>query len=232
MSLNDPLDAFLQSHGEVESKISCTISSREADQMRHTLLWRHDPEASFSDWKIILETDDADTENCNEKTTAEDEKESDNPRNNEHANDGETNDDVEEQKKTNEEQDDDYYTDADSESDFSDLNTEDENPATTFHVHRNILASVSKYSQSQFSKHNQTSEQKTQTSIIKLHPVAIEAFPVFLDYLYSWPLGKLGFRRSNAVALRHLALYFGVDILLKDISELILLHFRCSRFMK
>jgi len=43
-------------------------------------------------------------------------------------------------------------------------------------------------------------------------------------------IGKLGFERSNAVALRHLALYFGVDTLLQDITELILLEFRSKSY--
>jgi hypothetical protein len=49
---------------------------------------------------------------------------------------------------------------------------------------------------------------------------------VFLDYVYNIVSGRLGFEPSNAVALRHLAIYFGVDTLLKDISELILIDIR------
>jgi hypothetical protein len=55
---------------------------------------------------------------------------------------------------------------------------------------------------------------------------------VFLDYVYNSIVGKFGFERSHAVALRHLALYFGVDALLKDITELILLDFRRTSFQK
>jgi hypothetical protein len=62
MSLNDPLDEFLQSRGKLNSKISCKISLRAAEQMRQTLLWRQDPGDSFSDWKIVLEIDAANKE--------------------------------------------------------------------------------------------------------------------------------------------------------------------------
>jgi hypothetical protein len=62
MSLNDPLDEFLQSRGKLNSKISCNISLRAAEQMRQTLLWRQDPGDSFSDWKIVLEIDAANKE--------------------------------------------------------------------------------------------------------------------------------------------------------------------------
>jgi hypothetical protein len=174
MLLNDPLDAFVESNGLLDIKISCTASSREADQMRHSLLWRQEPEESLSDWKIIFEIDDADT-NLNDETAP---------------------------------------------------------LTTTFHVHRIILASVSTYFQSLFKKRkqNQTSEHETQTSTIKLHPLAIESFPVFLDYVYNVVLGRLGFEPSNAVALRHLAIYFGVDKLLKDITELILIDIRNEAF--
>jgi len=51
----------------------------------------------------------------------------------------------------------------------------------------------------------------------------MNSFPVFLDYVYNIILGRLGFEPSNAVALRHLAIYFGVDKLLKEITELILI---------
>ena len=53
-----------------------------------------------------------------------------------------------------------------------------------------------------------------------------------MDYVYNSIVGKFEFERSNAVALRHLAMYFGVDALLKDITELILLDFRRTSFQK
>jgi hypothetical protein len=211
ISLNDPLDEFLQSRRRLNSKISCNISSMEADQLRHTLLWRQDPEESFSDWKIILKDDIAcvgDTDSA-----VRDEKK---------AHDGEKNDTAS------------AKSDDNDKDGTTKLSTETAPLTKTFHVHRNILASVSTYFRSLFRKrkHSQTSEHQTQTSIIKLHPEAIKSFPMFLDYVYNGTLGKLGFERSNAVALRHLAMYFGVDTLFKEISELILLDFRNESFQK
>jgi hypothetical protein len=201
ISFIDPLDTFLETEGKVDN---FTVSSKDAGQMHHTLLWRQDPEESFSDWKIVLISNgdemDGSTETIGEQTgdvrkndTASAEK----------GDDGNTN-----------------------------LSIETDPLPTTFHVHRNILASVSTYFRSlfQMEKHHKTNEHLHQTSTIKLHSEAIKSFPIFLDYLYSDMIGKLGFERSNAVALRHLAMYFGVDTLLQDITELILLEFRSESY--
>ena len=91
-----------------------------------------------------------------------------------------------------------------------------------FYVHRNILSSVSVYFKSQFRSQVETAEGRNFTSIVHLHQNAIDAFPVFLDYLYSPEQGKMMFQRENAVALRHLAIYFGVDVLLEEITHIIL----------
>ncbi len=103
-----------------------------------------------------------------------------------------------------------YDQEANYEEDNNDGEDDDEiTPlTTTFYVHRSILASVSTYFQSLFKMElrYQTSEHESQTSTIKLHSQAIKAFPVFLDYLYNFAKGRLGFKRSNAVALRHLAI--------------------------
>ena len=92
---------------------------------------------------------------------------------------------------------------------------------TVFHVHRNILSSVSVYFKVQFEQHVLI-EGINSTSNINLPTKAIDAFPCFLDYLYSPEFGRLGFRRENAVALRHLSIYFGTDRLLEEITKLIL----------
>ena len=94
--------------------------------------------------------------------------------------------------------------------------------SSTFHVHRGTLATLSRYFKTQFSTQVDTLERKTSTSIIRLHPHAIDAFPVFLDYIYRPEQGMTGFTRENAVALRHLALYFGVDVLFEEITNIIL----------
>lgn len=180
--------------------------------MRHTLLWRQDPEESFSDWKITLESitseNNADMED--------------------HEMDGGNigtarlnNNDKEEEKERDV---------GDNNSNYNQALSTGADPPTTFNVHKTILASVSTYFRSLFRKRkHQTSEHQHQISIIKLCPAAIQCFPVFLDFVYNCNIGRLGFNRSNAVALRHLALYFGVDTLKKDISEIILLDLPRSR---
>jgi hypothetical protein len=80
-----------------------------------------------------------------------------------------------------------------------------------YHVHRCILFHVSSYFKSLFSTQIETVEQRNSTSTIHLHPKALQAFPIFLDYLYNSEEGRLSFCRKHAVALRHLAIYFGVD---------------------
>jgi len=55
-------------------------------------------------------------------------------------------------------------------------------------------------------------ESQTHTWTLTLHQHAKKVFPVFLDCLCSPPaMGILGINVSNAVALRHLRNYFGVD---------------------
>jgi len=141
MSLIDPLDTLLQNDGTVDS---FTLPVTDAMQMRHTLLWRQNPEDSFSNWRIILESsEDADCNDCTtEKNTAVIENQSDvsdvsdvlstrelagdgqksyTARNNNHHHDG-----------------------------IAALSKETTPSTTTFHVHRNILASVSTYFRSLF----------------------------------------------------------------------------------
>jgi len=211
MSLNDPIDEFLQSRGKLNSKINFIVSSKMVEEISHTLLWRQDPEESFSDWKIILVSDDANVDDNTEKDSVLTKIQSDTAR-------------------TGEQVGNDQKKDTASINDKDDNDTEAAPLTKTFYVHQNILASVSTYFRSLLKKgkHSQTSEHQTQTSTIKLHPKAIESFPIFLDYVYNSIVGQFGFERSNAVALRHLALYFGVDALLKDITELILLDFRSA----
>ena len=56
-------------------------------------------------------------------------------------------------------------------------------------------------------------EAKTKTSRIELQPLAADAFPVFLDYLYSEDDELNSCTPENAVALRHLGEYFGMESL-------------------
>jgi len=56
-------------------------------------------------------------------------------------------------------------------------------------------------------------EAKTNTSRIELQPLAADAFPVFLDYLYSEDDELISCTPENAVALRHLGEYFDMESL-------------------
>jgi len=217
-ALKDPVDAFLGSGGKVNFSLSYGASTSKASKMRHTLLWRQDPEDSFSDWKIEVVHHDFTgskeeysllSENLMQ-VVKDDTKSSDVG----NINDTKAGDDC-------------YYM-----TDDESICSENTHVAltNTYHVHRNILASVSNYFRSQFSKHNNTREQEKKTSVISLHPNGIRVFPTFLDFVYNRDIGRLRFTQSDAVALRHLAIYFGVDTLLNDITELILLDFRSEKF--
>ena len=212
MSLIDPLDTFLENDGKVDS---FTLPVMDAKHMRHTLFWRQDPEDTFSDWRIILESsEDADTAENNTAVLENQSDVSDVSSTRELAGDAQNINTAGNNNNNHDE--------------IDVLSNEVTPLTTTFHVHRNILAGGITYFRSLFKKrkNNQTSEHETQTSTIKLKPEAVKSFPAFLDYVYNRDLGILGFERSNAVALRHLAMYFGVDTLFKDISELILLEFK------
>mmetsp|Transcript_21677 Transcript_21677/g.31058 ORF Transcript_21677/g.31058 Transcript_21677/m.31058 type:complete len:574 (-) Transcript_21677:133-1854(-) len=89
---------------------------------------------------------------------------------------------------------------------------------TMFHVHRGILTGWSMYFRSLFGN---ILHAKLGFCTIELHPNSIQAFPVFLDFLYNPKLGRSAFSRENIVSLRHLAMFFGVDMLLKDTADLI-----------
>jgi hypothetical protein len=188
--LNDPVEAFLKRNGKFPNSVSTAFSSTKASQMSHTLLWRQEPEESFSDWKIELEPDNVMVNNeiCSSL--------SENP--------------VEVAKEDAPADDDINKGDDSNISDDGSIRimSMEGAPITSFHVHRSILASVSKYFRSQFSKHTNTKEQQTFTSILKLHSNVMEVFPVFLDYMYNYDVGRLNFRRSNAVALRQLCNIF------------------------
>ena len=195
--LNDPIQAYLDGpskdvEDDGDEELSTSVESNLEDH--HTLLWRQDPDHSFSDWKIVLSIGE------HAPTTGGGSKELT------------TNESGNKRRKTegaNERKWGSSYGNHASKN--------------TFHVHRNILASVSVYFRSQFSAHTNTIEQKNATSAIVLHQQAIGAFPVFLDYLYNPNHARksLSFY-CYVVALRHLAMYFGVDTLLKDITDIIL----------
>jgi len=204
--MNDPICAFLDlsckgiknvSDGE-ESIVHCSShDSEEEEEMpteapeasHYTLLWRHDPERTLSDWIIVLIAEDEvveDIEDILERS-------------------------IKKRKKGS------------MIADEIDTKSSNGNVTSIFNVHRCILANGSTYFQSQFSGQINTIEKGTSTSTIHLHKDAMKVFPIFLDYMYNPEQGRLGFRRNNAVALRHLAMYFGVDMLLKDVTDILLL---------
>ncbi len=157
-------------------------------QMRHTLFWRQDPEDSFSDWRIILESsEDADTAENNTAVLENQSDVSDFSSSRELAGDAQNINTA--------------GINNNNHDEIDVLSNEVTPLTTTFHVHRYILAGGSTYFRSLFKKrkNNQTSEHETQTSTIKLKPEAVKSFPAFLDYVYNRNLGILGFERSNAV---------------------------------
>jgi len=97
-------------------------------------------------------------------------------------------------------------------------NRKTDKQGTMFHVHRGILTGWSMYFRSLFGN---ILHAKLGFCTIELHPNSIQAFPVFLDFLYNPKLGRSAFSRENIVSLRHLAMFFGVDMLLKDTNDLI-----------
>ena len=191
--MTDPIQDYLDNSCDKNAG-DVTVSPELAPppRIRQPSLWRQEPCHSFSDWKIILVTDEDDAATSSIQDTSIDCKELGEP-----------------------------IISNNDEIIKCDSSTMDAS-ITTFHVHRCILAHVSSYFHSQFSQHLDTMEKTTSTSTIRLQRNAVQAFPVFLDYLYSTQIGRASFSRENAVALRHLAMYFGVDVLLKDITSVIL----------
>jgi hypothetical protein len=139
--LGDPVEAFLKSDGKCNRSENNHCSLTKASQMSHTLLWRQDPDETFSDWRIEIKPDEA--------IVVEDECSS-------------LSDHALEVFKDDAESDDDHSKSTDSnisdDDSMSILDTEAA-PKTTFHVHQNILASVSKFLRSQLSRHIPTTEQ-------------------------------------------------------------------------
>jgi len=88
-----------------------------------------------------------------------------------------------------------------------------------YHVHKAIVAVGAKKSQYfyQLIRSDNFQESKTNTSRIELEPLAAEAFPVLLDYQYSWS-DELQITDENAAALRYLAEYLGIHHL-RDRAE-------------
>lgn len=99
---------------------------------------------------------------------------------------------------------------------------DDENKFT-FHVHK-VHLSVGQRKSEYFARLFQNSgvtEAENCTSSIDLESSAADAFPAFLDFIYSHPGTHVEATATNAVALRYLSQYFGVRELFSNINSFI-----------
>jgi BTB/POZ domain len=89
-----------------------------------------------------------------------------------------------------------------------------------YHVHRAILANGPRFSQyfKQLFVSN-TVENTNQTSFIRLEPVAASVFPAMLDFVYDCDKDVAVKNPKEAVALRHLANYFGIRELFENVNS-------------
>lgn len=80
-----------------------------------------------------------------------------------------------------------------------------------YHIHKAMVAVGTKKSNyfARLFRNENFQESKTSTSCIELEPLAAEAFPVLLDYQYSWS-DELRITDENAAALKNLAEYFEI----------------------
>lgn len=114
------------------------------------------------------------------------------------------------------------WRNADSLSDWA-IVVHDGDESATYHVHRNILAvgpRKSEYFSRLFRTKHRVEETVNEKSEIEMKNSAFEAFPRVLDYMYS-PTGDLDVTTESAVALRHLAQYFGIRSLFKLSTDFI-----------
>jgi hypothetical protein len=89
----------------------------------------------------------------------------------------------------------------------------EEESTQTYHVHRCFLACgphKSEYFAKVFQNSDSFREAESSTSHIELHPLAANAFPFFLDYLYA-PENPLEISLETVTALYYLGEYFDVS---------------------
>ena len=86
---------------------------------------------------------------------------------------------------------------------------------TVYHIHRHIVGAGPRGSQYflQLFKSTGLQESENKTSNIDLEPSAAQAFPIMLDFMYALGTVDVTITSENAVALRHLANYFGIPTL-------------------
>mmetsp|Transcript_3118 Transcript_3118/g.4539 ORF Transcript_3118/g.4539 Transcript_3118/m.4539 type:complete len:326 (-) Transcript_3118:249-1226(-) len=96
---------------------------------------------------------------------------------------------------------------------------------TSYHVHRNILAvgpRRSEYFVRLFQSDTEVTEHKTGKSSIQLEEPAACAFPLMLDYMYNQSENlESVLTTENAISMRFLASYFGVEALFDDVNKFI-----------
>jgi len=100
-----------------------------------------------------------------------------------------------------------------------DASVKDVHEVQTYHVHRTSLATGPRFSL-YFEHEFQTKESDAKTTTIEFEPSTAEAIPVMLDFIYS-PIGKVNATTDNAVALRHLANYFGIHALFDAVNDFV-----------
>lgn len=96
-----------------------------------------------------------------------------------------------------------------------------ETPVHTYHVHKCILAygwRQSRYFSRLFHSADQYAEATDFTSRIELKPLAADAFPQLLDFMYSTD-GKLDINTQNATALYSLGQYFEIPQLRREAKQ-------------
>ena len=93
-------------------------------------------------------------------------------------------------------------------------------PCDVYHVHRAILANGPRFSQyfKQLFMSN-TVENTNETSVIHLEPTAASVFPAMLDFVYNCGKDVIVRNPKEAVALRHLANYFGIRELFENVNQ-------------
>jgi len=95
-----------------------------------------------------------------------------------------------------------------------DDNSAPEEKVDTYHVHKNVLEFGTKssgYFAGLFA--SATAEAQSNKTRISLHKLAVDAFPVLLDHLYSLDCGVPELTIKNAAPVHHLADYLEVDSL-------------------
>lgn len=94
-----------------------------------------------------------------------------------------------------------------------------------YHVHRSMLAvgpHNSLYFARLFLSKTELTEHASNTSSVELEPSAANAFPKMLDFIYSARKDKASNVTSqDAVPLRYLASYFGVEALFEEVNNFI-----------